>query len=83
MKHIAINTKKILAASGLAFGLVGFGLFAGVGTAVADGTMPNTGSYDELTRIPDEDATQGDFDDDGIQADDVLSSAAYAPEGVT
>ena len=32
------TTKKFLAAGGLAFSLAGFGLFAGVGTAVADGT---------------------------------------------
>lgn len=49
-KHTAdtnSTTKKFLAASGLAFSLVGIGLFAGVGTAVADGTLPDTGSYDE------------------------------------
>jgi hypothetical protein len=34
----ASTTKKFLAAGGLAFSLAGFGLFAGVGTAVADGT---------------------------------------------
>jgi len=41
------TTKKFLAAGGLAFSLVGVGLFAGVGTAVADGTLPDTGSNDE------------------------------------
>jgi hypothetical protein len=46
-KHVASTTKKFIAAGGLAFSLVGFGLFAGVGTAVADGTSPDTGSYDE------------------------------------
>ena len=47
-KHTADTagtTKKFLAAGGLAFSLVGFGLFAGVGTAVA--TTPDTGTYDE------------------------------------
>jgi hypothetical protein len=34
----ASTTKKFLATGGLAFSLAGFGLFAGVGTAVADGT---------------------------------------------
>jgi hypothetical protein len=47
MKHFASTTKKFLAAGGLAFSLAGFGVFAGTGTAVADGTAPDTGSYDE------------------------------------
>jgi hypothetical protein len=47
-KHVASTTKKLFAAGGLAFGLAGFGIFAGVSTAVADGTSPDTGSYDEL-----------------------------------
>lgn len=37
------TTKKFLAAGGLAFSLAGFGLFAGVGTAVADGTEACSG----------------------------------------
>jgi hypothetical protein len=36
-KHVASTTKKFLAAGGLAFGLASLGLFAGVGTAAADG----------------------------------------------
>lgn len=65
-KRVAWTTKKFLAAGGLAFGLVGLGMFAGAGTAVADGLdasspaiidsngtheTPDTGSYDELTRL--------------------------------
>jgi hypothetical protein len=46
-KHAAYTAsttiKKFLAAEGLAFSLAGFGLFAGVGTAVADGTEACTG----------------------------------------
>jgi hypothetical protein len=42
----ASTTKKFLAAGGLAFGVASLGLFAGVGTAVADGTLPDTGSND-------------------------------------
>jgi hypothetical protein len=44
-KHVASTTKKFVAAGGLVFGLAGFGLFAGVGTAAA--TAPDTGTYDE------------------------------------
>ncbi|MCW2688574.1 MAG: hypothetical protein JWR37_3464 [Mycobacterium sp.] len=54
-EHVASTTKKFLAAGGLAFGLAGFGLFAGAGTAAA--TAPDTGSYDELLNIPDDNAT--------------------------
>ena len=39
----ARTSKKFLAAGGLAFSLAGFGLFAGVGTAVADGTEACSG----------------------------------------
>jgi hypothetical protein len=46
-KHAAdtasTTTKKFLAAGGLAFSLAGFGLFAGVGAAVADGTEACSG----------------------------------------
>src|SRR3981189_1001839 len=41
--YTARTTKKFLAAGGLAFSLAGFGLFAGVGTAVADGTEACSG----------------------------------------
>lgn len=50
IKHAADTnniTKQLLAAGGIAVSLLGFGLFAGIGTAVADGTLPDTGSYDE------------------------------------
>jgi hypothetical protein len=43
---------------GIAFGLAGSGLFGGVGTALADGTKPDTGTYDELLFILDEDGHQ-------------------------
>lgn len=59
-KHAAGTgrTTKIFAAAGaLAFGLSGFGIFSGVSTAVADGTLPDSGSYDELLNIPDDNAT--------------------------
>jgi hypothetical protein len=59
MKHVASTTKKFLAAGGLAFSLAGFGLFAGIGTAVADGTKPDAGSYDEQTDLAQEACTGG------------------------
>ncbi len=74
MTYVAGTAKRLLAAGVLGLGLIGLAPFAGVGTAVADGTLPDTGSYDELTNIPDPDGTQGDFDDDGLQADDVRNS---------
>jgi hypothetical protein len=63
MKHVASTTKKFLAAGGLAFSLAGFGLFASVGTAVADvvadGTV-DSGSYDEQTNLA-QDACTGEI----------------------
>jgi hypothetical protein len=61
-KHVASTTKKFLAAGGLAFGLAGFGLFAGVGTAVADGTLPDTGTSDELVEVHDGTLVNNIFD---------------------
>jgi hypothetical protein len=52
IKNVACKTKKLVAAGGLALGLVGFGLSAGIGTAVADGH-----------NITDPDGTWGDPDD--------------------
>jgi hypothetical protein len=52
------TTKKFLVVGGIAFGLAGRGLFGGVGTALADGTKPDTGTYDELPFILDEDGYQ-------------------------
>lgn len=52
-KHVTSTTKKFIAAGGLAFSLAGLGLFAGVGTAAADGTSPDSGSYDELVESRD------------------------------
>jgi hypothetical protein len=69
MKHVASTTKKFLAAGGLAMSLAGFGLFAGVGTAVADGALPDTGSFDELLNIG---------DDNGFQD---LIAGSYGPWG--
>ncbi len=51
-KHVASTTKKFLAAGSLAFGVAGFGLFAGVGTAAA--TAPDTGTYDDMTELAQE-----------------------------
>jgi hypothetical protein len=51
-KHVASTTKKFVAAGGLVFGLAGFGLFAGVGTAAA--TAPDTGTYDDMTDLTEE-----------------------------
>jgi hypothetical protein len=77
MKHVASTTKKFLAAGGLAFSLAGFGLFAGIGTAVADGTTPDTGSYDEQTDLAQEACTGGIPSPPGTAsaAFDVASSA--------
>jgi hypothetical protein len=77
MKHVASTTKKFLAAGGLVFGLAGFGLFAGVGTAVADGTEPDSGSYDEQTDLAQEACTGGipSPSDTASGAFDVSSSA--------
>ena len=48
--------RTIIAAGGLALGLAG-GLFAGVGIAAAE-TAPDSGSYDELLNIVDDDGFQ-------------------------
>jgi hypothetical protein len=56
--HVVSITKKFLVAGGFALGLAGYGLFGGVGFAVADGTLPDTGTYDELLFIVDEDGYQ-------------------------
>jgi hypothetical protein len=50
-KQVANSTRKFLAAGGVAFALAGLGMLAGAGAAAADGTMPDTGSYDELFRV--------------------------------
>lgn len=81
MKHVASTTKKFLAAGGLAFSLAGFGLFASVGTAVADGTTPDSGSYDEQTDLAQaacSGATPSPPSDGG--ATDWLPTAAAADE---
>jgi hypothetical protein len=54
---VASSNKKFVAAGGVAIGLVSFGMFASAGTATADGTLPDTGSYDETFGI-DKPATQ-------------------------
>lgn len=69
--HIAI--KKFLAAGGLALGVAGLGMSFGAGVAAADGMdasnpaivddngtqeAPDTGSFDELESIPDEDGIE-------------------------
>ena len=69
MKYVAHTTKKLIAAGGLALGLAGAGLSAGVGTALADGTLPDTGTYDELLGI---------MDDNGFQD---LIAGSYGPHG--
>jgi hypothetical protein len=48
---MASSTKKFIAASGLALGLATFGMSVSAGTAIADGTKPDTGSYDETFRV--------------------------------
>jgi hypothetical protein len=53
MNHVASTAKKLLAAGGVACGLVGFVLFADVSTAAAD-ALPDTGSYDEQTNLAQE-----------------------------
>jgi uncharacterized membrane protein len=58
MNRVVSTTKKFLVVGGIAFGLAGSGLFGGVGTALADGTKPDTGTYDELLFILDEDGYQ-------------------------
>lgn len=89
MMHSASTLKKMFAASGLVFGLAGFTMFGGIGPAVAG---PDTGSQDEMvevheddfvTGIVDSDATQGDWDDDGYQADNVVASTPWVPVSVT
>jgi hypothetical protein len=50
-KNVTSKTIRLVATGGLALGLVGFGLSAGIGTAVADGHT-----------IPDTDGTWGDPD---------------------
>ena len=80
MKHVASTTKKFLAAGSLAFSLAGFGLFAGVGTAVADAVADGTvdsGSYDEQTDLA-QDACSGEIPGPGstaAAADDASTSA--------
>jgi hypothetical protein len=72
------STKKVVAGGIITLGLVGFGLCAGVGVAAADGTHPDSGSYDptvevngdgHIVPIKDEDATQGEWDHDGTRGD--------------
>jgi hypothetical protein len=53
IKQLASETKKLVAAGGLALGLVGFGLLAGINTA-AVATNPDTGTYDEQTNLAQE-----------------------------
>ena len=43
--------QKFIAASVLVIGLTGLGMTVSAGTATADGTLPDTGSYDELVGI--------------------------------
>ena len=49
---------------------------------IAQDSYLDTGSYDELTNVLDEDGTLGVFDDDGVQADDVRNSPAFVPQSV-
>jgi hypothetical protein len=56
--HVASTTRKFLVAGGFTLSLAGYSLFGGVGFAVADGTLPDTGTYDELLFIVDEDGFQ-------------------------
>lgn len=51
--NAVLNSKKIIAAGGLAMGLAGLGLFAGV-SAADPGTVPDTGTYDDATNIAQE-----------------------------
>jgi hypothetical protein len=44
-------TQKVIAACGLACAMAGFGVSVGAGVAGADGTKPDTGSYDEYLKV--------------------------------
>jgi hypothetical protein len=72
------STKSIVAAAGLMVGITS--VFASPGTATADGTMPDSGSYDELYNVghdathqaPDagsHDELTNILDENGFQAD--------------
>jgi hypothetical protein len=56
--HVASTTKVFFVAGGFTLSLAGYSLFGGVGLAVADGTLPDTGTYDEMLFIVDEDGFQ-------------------------
>jgi hypothetical protein len=82
----ASTTKKFLATGGLAFSLAGFGLFAGVGTAVADGTeacwggIPSpgataAGAFDAASSAGTSGATMPDPVEAGCEDSSVTSSA--------
>ena len=73
----ASTTKKLLATGGLAFSLAGFGLFAGVGTAVADGTAPDSGSYDEQDNLA-QDACWGGIPAPPVTAVEVVGDPSSA-----
>jgi hypothetical protein len=73
----ASTTKKLLAAGGLAFSLAGFGLFADVGPAVADGTTPDSGSNDEQTNLA-QDACWGGIPSPPVTAVEVVGDPSSA-----
>ena len=91
----ASTTKKILAAGSLAFGVASLGLFAGVGTAVADGTeacwggpihLP-AGAFDAESSAGTSGATMPDPAEAGCEDSSVTGSypaqASYGPSGST
>jgi hypothetical protein len=91
----ASTTKKFLATGGLAFSLAGFGLFAGVGTAVADGTeacwgdgihLP-AGAFDAASSAGTSGATMPNPAEAGCEDSSVTGSypaqASYGPHGST
>ena len=77
--------KKLIAASGLALGLAGFGLFGGVGHALADSSKyEDSGTYDEMVEVHGDAGVTSIADDDGIQgSDNVISSALWVPNTMT
>jgi hypothetical protein len=86
-KQVARTAKKIVAASGVAFGLAGLGMFVSAGIAGADNLQNvidpdgTQGSFtDSVSGQWDRDGTQTDYDSDGLQADDVRDSATFVPQ---
>lgn len=49
--EISRATKKLIAAGGLAAAIAGLGASVGAGAANADGTKPDTGTYDEYLKV--------------------------------